>query len=121
MQPLSDYHETIDLLGLEKEYLSKRDMVRKGALRENLASIGKFPLVIASSKVPFKKEFFTSRAIEIYMTLCRVFGEDEQSFMPIKFMYMMTQISSFGVDIVFDYASYIVEEIHIGLVGTTKS
>ena len=36
-------------------------------------------------------------------------------------MHMMTQISSFGVDIIFDFASYLVEEIHIGLIGIAKS
>ena len=41
--------------------------------------------------------------------------------MPINFMYMMSQISSFSVDIIFYFSSYIVEEIHIGLVGTIKN
>ena len=41
--------------------------------------------------------------------------------MPVKFMDMLTQISSFGVDIIFDFAYYIIEEIHIGLVGIAKS
>ena len=41
--------------------------------------------------------------------------------MHINFMYMMAQIYSFCVDISFHYASYIVEEIHIGLVGIVKS
>lgn len=55
------------------------------------------------------------------MTFCRVFGEDGHNFMPINFMYIMDQISSFGVDIIFDFSSYIVEEIHIRLVGIAKS
>ena len=40
--------------------------------------------------------------------------------MPIIFMYMITQISSFGVDVIFDFASYIVEEILTSLVGIVK-
>lgn len=120
MEPLSNYHEIIDLPGMENEYLSKKDQVRQGALRAHLASIRNLTLVTASTKEPFNKDFFTTRAIEIYMTLCRVFGEDEQNFVPIKFMYMMTQISSFSVDIIFDFTSYIVEEIHIGLNGIAK-
>ena len=40
--------------------------------------------------------------------------------MPISLMYMMVQIASFGVDVIFDFASYLVEEIHIGLVGIAK-
>ena len=40
--------------------------------------------------------------------------------MPISFMYMITQISSFGVDVIFYFSSYIVEEIHTCLVGITK-
>ena len=108
------------MLRLEKEYLSKKDKVRQGALREHLGSIRNFLLVTTSKKEPFKKEFFTSSSMEIYMTMSSIFGEDEQNFMPIKFMYIMTQISSFGVDIIFDFASYIAEEIHVGLVGIEK-
>ena len=85
-----------------------------------MGSTRNFALDIASTKEPFKKEFFTSKALEIYMTLCSVFGEDEQSFMPIKFMYVMALISFYGVDIIFFFSSYIVEEIHIGLVGIWK-
>ena len=40
--------------------------------------------------------------------------------MPISFMYLITHISSFGVDVIFNFASYIVEKIHIGLVGIAK-
>ena len=58
--------------------------------------------------------------MEICITLCRVFGENEQNFMLISFMYMIAQISSFGVDFVFYFDSYLVEEIHTGLVGIAK-
>ena len=54
------------------------------------------------------------------MTLYRVFGEDEQNVMPINFMYMMAQIYSFGVDIIFDFTSYLAKEIHKGLIGISK-
>ena len=40
--------------------------------------------------------------------------------MPINLMYMMVQISSFGVDVIFDFVSYLVEEIHTSLVGIAK-
>ena len=40
--------------------------------------------------------------------------------MPISFMYMMVQITPFGVDVVFDFATYLAEEIHVGLVGIAK-
>lgn len=40
--------------------------------------------------------------------------------MPISFMYMMIQITSIGVDVVFDFATYLAEEIHVGLVGIAK-
>lgn len=78
------------------------------------------PIIIATSREPFKKDFFTSRAVEIYRTLCRCFGEDEQRVMPISFMYMMIQITFFGVNFVSDFASYLVQEIHVGLVGIAK-
>ena len=33
---------------------------------------------------------------------------------------MLTQISSFSVEIIFDFASYLVDEIHSGYVGFAK-
>ena len=33
LEPLSDYHIPIELQELEKEYLSKKDKIRQGALR----------------------------------------------------------------------------------------
>lgn len=54
------------------------------------------------------------------MTLCKVFGEDELEFVPINFMYIMVKISSFSVDIIFLFASFLAEEIHIGLIGIAK-
>ena len=54
------------------------------------------------------------------MTLCRVFNGDEHNVMPISVMYMMVQIASFFVDVIFEFSSYLVEEIHTTLVGITK-
>ena len=34
---------------------------------------------------------------------------------------MIIHISSFGVDVIFDFSSYLAEEIHTGLVGILKS
>lgn len=89
LKPFSYYHVAIDLLGMEKEYFSKRDKIRQGALWAHLVSIGNFSLLTTSTREPFKTELFISKAIEICMTLCSDFGKDEQNFMPIKFMYMM--------------------------------
>ena len=54
------------------------------------------------------------------MSLCRVFGEDGHDFMPIKFMYMMVQISFFGDSIIFYFASFLAKEIHVVLIGIAK-
>ena len=40
--------------------------------------------------------------------------------MPINFMYMIVQIASLGVNVIFDFASYLEKEIHTGLVGIEK-
>ena len=75
-ESLIDYHEIIDFQRLEKEHLSKKDQVRQGTLRGHLATIGYLTFVTASTREPFKKQFFNTRAIDIYMTLCRAFGEE---------------------------------------------
>lgn len=33
---------------------------------------------------------------------------------------MMVQISSYGVDIIFDFSTFLAEEIHVGLIGIAK-
>ena len=110
----------IDLQGLEKEYMSNKDAIRQGAIRAHIGTIKKFLVITKSSREPFKKEYFTSRAVEAYMTLCQVFGEDESNVMLISFMYMIIQIASFGVDVIFDFSSYLAEKIHTSLVGIVK-
>ena len=40
--------------------------------------------------------------------------------MPIGLMYMMVQIASFGVDVIFYFSSFLAEEIHNGLVEIAK-
>lgn len=120
LKPLSKYHIPIDLQELEKEYLSKKDKVRQGALRAHIGTIGNFMVITSSTMEYFKKGYFTFQVVEIYMNLCRVFGEDEQNFMPINFMYVIAQISSFNADIIFYFASYLAEDIHTGLVGIAK-
>ena len=88
--PITDYHVPIDLKGLENEYMSKRDAIRQGALSAHIGRIGTLPAITASSREPFKRAYFNSRAIEIYRSLCKVFGRDEEEFMPMDFMYMIT-------------------------------
>ena len=100
--------------------MEKKNVIRGGALRAHVGIIRTLPLFIATSREPFKKDIFTFWAIEMYRTLCQVSGEDEKNAMPTSFMYMMIQITSFGVDFVFDFANYLAEEIHVGLVGIAK-
>ena len=72
--PLTRYHVPIDLTDLEKEYMSKKDVVRQGALKAHIGRIGTLLAITPSSREPFKKACFNARAVEIYRTLCRVFG-----------------------------------------------
>lgn len=120
LEPLLDFDVPINLLELEKEYKVKRDIIRGGALRAHIGTIGTLPVITTASKEPFKKSLFTSQAVEIYRTLCHVLGEDEHDFMPVDLMYMMIQIASFSIDVIFDFASFLAEEIHIGFIGIAR-
>ena len=60
----------INLQELEKEYMPKRDVIRGGALRAHIGTIRNFPVIIATSREPFKKDLFTSQVVEAYRTLC---------------------------------------------------
>ena len=67
----------IKLQALEEEYKAKKDIIRGGALRAHIGTIGTLLVITATSREPFKNDLFTSQAVEISRTLCRVFGEDE--------------------------------------------
>lgn len=67
--PLTRYHVPINLKDLKEEYMSKKDIVRQGALKALIGKIRSLPAITSSSKEPFKQAYFNARAIEIYMTL----------------------------------------------------
>lgn len=110
----------IDLNGLEKEYMSKKNSIGQGALKVHIGKIRTLPAITTSSREPFQRAYFNTRAVEIHRTLYRVFGRDEEKLMPMDFMYMVAHISSFDLDIIFDFSSYLAEEIHDGLIGIAK-
>ena len=60
LEPLTYYHVPINLQELEKQYMSKRDVIRGGVLREHIGTIVNFLVITTSSREPFKKEYFTS-------------------------------------------------------------
>ena len=57
---LIDYHVPIDLRGLEKEYMLEKDNIRKGVLRAHTGTIKHLLVIKTSSRVPLRKEYFTS-------------------------------------------------------------
>ena len=64
------------------------EVVRK---TRNEPSKIKFPPTITSSfKEIFKVVYFNARAVEINRTLCRIFGEGEEDFIPMSFMCIVT-------------------------------
>jgi len=69
--------------------MSKRNVIKGGALRAHIGTIVNFPVIVVASREPFKKQFFASQVVEAYKTLCKVFGEDEQNIMPISLMYVI--------------------------------
>ena len=70
-------HDPINLKDLEKQYISKKDIVRQDALKTRIGKIETLLAITSSSKELFKKEYFNARAVEIHRTLCNIFGEGE--------------------------------------------
>ena len=60
LEPLSNYHVPINLLELENEYKEKKNVIRGGALRAHIGTIGTLPVITVASREPFKKSLFTS-------------------------------------------------------------
>lgn len=66
---------------------------------------------------PFSLNWFTLRAKGLYWSLCQIFGEDVEVNMPTHYMLMIAQILNPSLAVTFDYAPYITDAIHEGLIG----
>ena len=56
LDPLTDYHVPINLQELEMKYMENKDMIRGGALKAHVGTIGTLPVIIATFRDPFKKD-----------------------------------------------------------------
>ena len=65
LEPLFDYHIPINFQDLENEYKAKKDLIRGRVLKAHIGIIGTLPVITTASKEPFKKDLFTSWAIEV--------------------------------------------------------
>lgn len=61
--------------------------------------------------------FFTLRAKGIYWSLCQILGEDVEITMPTHYMLMMAQTLNPSLVVTCDFAPYLTDAIHEGLIG----
>lgn len=82
--------------------------------------IGGLTVVGPNTEEPFSLSLFTLRAKGVYWSLCQILGEDAKKNMPNHYMLMIAQILNPSLVVTFDYASFITDAIHGGLIGITN-
>lgn len=95
----------------------QRNHLRNGPLKEFFVKIGGLIVVGPNTEEPFSLNLFTFRAKGLYWSLCQILGEDAEANMPNHYMLMIAQILNPSLAVTFDYASFITDAIHEGLIG----
>ena len=66
------------------------------------------------------KKYFNPRAQALYFTLYKNFGMDEEEYIQGSIVLIMAHTLQFGMSTILDFATFLVEEIHNGLVGISQ-
>lgn len=81
--------EKIDFTEFTEIYEAQRDYLRAGPLRQFLDEIGSMCVVSSSTPEPFRLDLFSKRLQEVYKSLTLILGHDEETHMPVPYMFMM--------------------------------
>lgn len=117
LSEFTNFLEPINFTQLTQVYRAQRTHLRNGPLKELFLKVGGLAVVGPNTQEPFSLSMFTLRAKGMYWALCQVLGEDAESNMPNHYLLMIVQILNPSLAITFDYASYIADAIHGGLMG----
>ena len=120
LNPNHVVHKIIDMDDLQARYDAQRVYLRVGPLQQHFTRIGTLPLVTPTTLEPLMRKFFNPKAQALYFSLCQIFGMEEGEYNPSFIVLIMTQTLQFGITNILDFASFLVEEIHNGLVGISK-
>lgn len=113
----TNFLEPINFTSLAQIYGAQRSHLRNGPLKEFSVKIGGLTVVGPNTQEPFSLSMFTLRDKGMYWALCQVLGEDAEANMPNHYLLMIAQILNPSLAITFDYASFIGDAIHGGLIG----
>lgn len=109
--------EPINLKSLAQVYNAQQNHLRNGPLKELFVKIDGLIVVGPNTMEPFSLNLFTLRAKGLYWSLWQILKEDAESNMPTHYMLIIAQILNPCLAMTFDYASYITDAIHEGLIG----
>ena len=84
--------EKINLENLQALYDAQAIYLRSRPLWENFSPIGGICLVTFATPKPLLKNYFNPRAKALYLSLCRIFGVEENEVIPSSFVFTMAQI-----------------------------
>lgn len=117
LNEFTNFLEPINFTSLAQVYSAQRIHLRNGPLKELFLKIGGLAVVGPNTQEPFSLSMFTLRAKGMYWALCQVLREDAEANMPNHYLLMIVQILNPSLAITFDYASFIADAIHGGLIG----
>ena len=77
-------------------------------------------MVTSATLEPLMNKFFNSRAHALYISLCRILGVLETGHVLGYIVVMMAQILQYRMTSIFDFATYLAEQIHHVLIRIAK-
>lgn len=117
LSEVSNYLESINFETLGQVYNAQRDHLKNGHLKEFFAKIGGLTIVGPSTMELFSLNLFTLRDKGMYWSLCQIFREDTETTMSTHYMLMIAKILKPSLVVTFDFAPYLTNAIHEGLIG----
>ena len=91
--------------------------MRIGPLQEHVDNIGTLSVIIDNTLDPVMRRNFNLRLQALYFSLCKIFGMDEAEKISGSIVFIMAQTVQFGMSTILDFANFLAQEIHSGLVG----
>ena len=108
----------IDLEEMKQEYAKIQPFFRSKLLPPHLVRAGSSTIHMSpTDQEPFRLNCFADHFLATFYSLCQILGFSPNTVMPIAYMFMGAQIQHPNFSVVYDYASFLAERMHEGLLN----
>ena len=108
----------IDLEEMKQEYAKIQPFFRSKLLPPHLVrAVSSTIHMSPTDQEPFRLNCFADHFLATFYSLCQILGFSPNTVMPIAYMFMGAQIQHPNFSVVYDYASFLAERMHEGLLN----